>query len=81
MKVNAEFKSLVPYNPVLDINSWIKKYILWYQGKSLTNTIYSFIENIQLLLMELSVAKLLGELTEHAELLINGWHGISSFFH
>jgi hypothetical protein len=80
MELNTEFQSLASYNPVLNINYWIKKHILWRQSKALFRRIVSLIENIELLVMQLSVSKLVGELIENAELLITGWHGIAVIF-
>lgn len=81
MKKNAEYKLLASGNPTLNVYTWINKHILWctLQNRALIRRACFFVENTERLIIELSLIKVLAELTENAELIVNGWHGISTF--
>jgi len=72
--MNAEVQSLQEDRSALNISTWIKLHISWCtaQDAALIRTACGLIENRELLIQSLSVAKVLGELTVDAELLVAG---------
>ena len=70
----SEIQSLLVDSPSLNLSRWIKRHVLWCTARNGTfiRTACSLIENQKMLIQALSVAKVLGELTEDVDLLIAG---------